>query len=135
LPEVRINGKPVLLDPHSAFHINKELINKFGLVGRTYGLVYYVMVVVDTFPAWMDHKLDQAGDRHAKIGDEVWYLMDDPPQDGEYHNKYLNMKGAGEKVKSILRTKLEELKGRDSGPIPLFVPRLNVGNLKDQQVP
>ncbi len=123
LPRIRINGRTVLLEPRTFSCFSEKEINKFGLVQKIYGGIYYVIIIPDTYPSQVDRKLEQAGDRHAKLAHEMWYLVDDPPEDGEHHPKYLNMKGASREVREALRSNLENLERRDSGPMPLIAPQ------------
>jgi hypothetical protein len=123
LPNIRINGRPVLLEVKSAVYLEAKDVKKFELVQQTYGFFYWVVMVVNTYPALMDRKLEEAGNRHAKIAQEIWFLADDPPDDGKYHNRHINMRGASSEVRALIRANLDRLRIRDSGPMPLIAPQ------------
>ncbi len=121
---IRINGRPVLLEPHSGFILSESLVSKFELAMETYGHLFYIIWLVDTYPSLIDRKLEAVGKKHANMAHERWYLMEEPPNDGEYHNRFLNMKSPRSEVLALIRRRLEELKRMDSGPMSILGPAI-----------
>lgn len=122
LRSVKINGREVLLEPHTVFYLDEARVRKFELFEEIYGHIYYLVWITDSSPSMLDKKLTELGRRNVNFAHEVWHLMDNPPNDGEYHNRYLNMKNPPKAVILRLRSHLIDLQRRDGGPMPLIAP-------------
>lgn len=123
LRTIKINGKDTLLEPHTVYYLDEARVRKFELFDELYGDEYQLIWITDSSPFMLSKKLSELGRTSVIPRHETVYLMDDPPDDGEHHAKYINMKSPSKDTIRRLRGFIYDLQRRGSESVRQIAPQ------------
>ncbi len=117
IPCIRINGRPVFIEPHSVFWLNKKNINKFEIAHATYWRSAYIVIVLDCTDEAMERALQNAGMAGACIANETWCLAQGHQKEpgGRPNSTIDTRRGLPQETKVLLRNRLLGLLARSGG--------------------